>query len=206
MITATQMLESMTTRSAPTRAEVSDVANAILDGTDALMLSGETAVGQFPVESVRAMDSIARQTEAYACFEARHEVSLSPDLGFRIASSISEGAFQIARLLGAKLVVVCTESGQTGLLVSKERMGTPILGVSSHPQAIRRMSLYFGVHPLKIRRARTLDEITASASRYALEAGLVKEGDTVVLVSGYPLGRSGTTNTIQVYRVMAKGK
>jgi len=206
VITATQMLESMTTRSAPTRAEVSDVANAILDGTDAVMLSGETAVGRFPLESVRAMDSIARQTEAFADFEARHQVSVSPDVGFRIASSISEGAFQISRLLQAKLVVVCTESGRTGLLVSKERMGTPILGVSSHPQAIRRMSLYFGVHPVKIRRARTLDEIIASASRYALEVGLAKEGDTVVLVSGYPLGRSGTTNTIQVYRVMAKKK
>ncbi len=206
VITATQMLESMTTRQTPTRAEVSDVANAILDGSDALMLSGETAIGKFPAQSVREMDRIARATEGFADFKARHVPSTRPDPAFRIASAISEGAFQIVRLLGASLVVVSTESGHTALLVSKERMETPILGVSTSDEAVRRMCLYFGVYPVKVPRAKTLAEIMTAARNIALKSRLAKVGDVVLLVSGYPLGRTGTTNTLQVHRLLASHK
>ncbi|MCK4300290.1 MAG: hypothetical protein KAX80_12190, partial [Planctomycetes bacterium] len=200
VITATQMLESMMTRPRPTRAEVTDIANAILDGTDAVMLSGETAVGRYPVAAVAVMDRVARQTEKYLAENPPAARRADYDPNRPVASALSEGAYHIVQWLRPKVVAVSSASGDTALLLAKERMSIPIVGVSADPRAVARMCLYYGVRPLRAERLASLDDLFGLAEEVAVADGLAERGDEVLLVAGDPFGVSGTTNTLQVRR------
>ena len=204
VITATQMLESMMERPRPTRAEVSDIANAILDGTDAVMLSGETAVGKFPVAAVAVMDRVARVTERYLADNQPPARSADFDPQRAVASALSEGAYQVAQLLCPTVVAVSSASGDTALLLSKERMSIRIIGASADPQAVARMALYYGVRPVLAEKLTSLDDLFALADEVAVTEGLADRGDPVLLVAGDPFGISGTTNTLQVRRVRSR--
>ena len=184
VITATQMLDSMQTSDLPTRAEVSDVANAVIDGTDAVMLSGETAVGDHPVACVRMMERIAKEAEPFA---VRTEMSDRNSQEFRRASPLTEaialGTAAVARELDADLIVVATESGRTALALSRHRSRVPILAVTHHESTARRMSLYWGVHSLKSRLVRQSAEVLLQyVVRWGLENHTLQSGNRVVVV------------------------
>ena len=196
VITATQMLQSMITEVRPTRAEVSDVANAIYDSTCAVMLSGETAVGAFPVEAVATMASIAGTVEADIESEGRSPQSWALARE-SISGAISYGACDVARKMGASAIITATSSGATALSVAKYRPSQPIIAVSPNPQTVRRLALAWGVTPLYGGRAHDADGVIADAAARALEAGLVKPGQTVVITAGVHTHRPGATNLIQ---------
>jgi pyruvate kinase len=197
VITATQMLESMTEHPRPTRAEASDVANAIFDGTDAVMLSGETAVGRYPVESVAMMDRIVREAEASSLAVARpHRPA---ELG--ISEAISEAVCHAAEELSMRVIAVFTQSGWTARLISKYRPRPPIIAFSPVQETRRRLSLYWGVVPRKIDPVRDIDALAARAERRLLEEKLVRKGDIVALVAGTPFGIRGTTNFLKLHRI-----
>ena len=199
VVTATEMLESMISKPRPTRAEASDVANAILDGTDAVMLSGETAVGHDPVRAVRYMDRIIRATEAHRGFDAallRAEDRLH---SFPEAACLS--AARAARLVQAKAIVTFTRSGASARLISKTRPSVPIYGFSSEVRTVRRLALYWGVTPVRMRFIRDTDGAIAAANRTLVDAGVVRTGDTVVFILGAPLDHQGGTNLMKIHRV-----
>ncbi len=202
VITATQMLESMTNNPRPTRAEASDVANAVFDGTDALMLSGETAIGEYPVETVRTMRSIATIAEKEL---RRSDTALSAPLvgtGFLdFADSVARAAADTAEVLDAKVIVAFTQSGSTARLVSKCRPRMPIIAATPLPRTACRCSLYWGVHPLLIEPVQHTDEMISNVDRQLNELGICNEGDVVVVTAGTPIGRCGTTNTMKVHVV-----
>ncbi|MFH0911075.1 MAG: pyruvate kinase [Planctomycetota bacterium] len=200
VITATQMLESMIREPAPTRAEVSDISNAILDGTDAVMLSGETAVGAFPVETVQMMDRVARATEAYL---ALHRPPwdwgrLNPVKP--VEDAIGHAAFHFCRDLDIRAIVTYSESGETGLFLSKSRPPAPILALTANGAALRRMRLFWGVEPVLEEKPRDLDALRARALELAKERGLARSGETVLLVAGKCYGQPGAVNSIEVLR------
>lgn len=194
VITATQMLESMIVHPRPTRAETSDVANAILDGTDAVMLSGETASGRFPVEAVRTMAKIAIDVERVS----------SPRQILPVASGISDAvalsACTAAETLRAKALVVFTQSGSTAALMAKFRPGLPIIALTPEPAIQRRLTLYRGVRSFPIGRMRDTDEQIDSVERMLLERGF-SHGDIVVITMGVPLGSMGSTNLMKVLKL-----
>ncbi|MDR0578170.1 MAG: pyruvate kinase [Candidatus Accumulibacter sp.] len=199
-ITATQMMESMTHSPTPTRAEVSDVANAVLDGTDAVMLSGETAAGDFPVETVDAMVRI--------CREAQRSVPVNLDRGFldrtfnRIDQSISVAALFAAYHLNVKAVAVLTTSGATALWMSRLNCGLPIFGLTEEPATLSRMTLFREVFPLLVPDMNNdRDLLRSKAEERLLEAGVVVKGDLIVLSYGDRMGQVGSTNTISIVRV-----
>lgn len=198
VITATQMLESMTRNPRPTRAEASDVANAIFDGTDAVMLSGETAVGRYPRETVAMMDRIIREAESVvAC---RSERRRRPEM-LSVAESIAEAVAHAADHLKMKVVAVFTESGYSARLVSKYRPSSLIVGFSPHRRVRRRLALYWGVYPRRIDRVRDVDALTAEAEQRLQEEGLARKGDVVGIVAGTPLQVTGTTNLLKLLTV-----
>ncbi len=199
-ITATQMLESMVSSTRPTRAEASDVANAILDGTHAVMLSAETAIGQHPVEAIAMMDRIARSAE-----EALYDGSLSvrPQRGRsegNVADSISLACAVTAEDLDARLIVAFTQSGTTALRVAKHRPRIPILGATPDPLVERRLALLWGVVPVLVPQASSLDEMVSTAERVARDRQLVESGDLIVLTGG-DVGVPGSTNLMRVTEV-----
>lgn len=200
VITATQMLDSMMRNPRPTRAEASDVANAIFDGTDAIMLSGETAAGKYPLEAVQTMARIAARTE-----EALDYQDLLRKRGVNAHSTttdaISRASVQTAFGLGAAAVVTSTESGYTARMVSKYRPGMPIIAVTPNTRSMRRLQLTWGVYPLFGRRTRSTDDMIETAVESGLQAGLLKEGDLTVITAGVPVGIPGTTNLIKVHVV-----
>lgn len=199
VVTATQMLESMIENPFPTRAEVSDVANAIYDGTDAIMLSGETSVGRYPVEAVRVMDRTA------------HEAELSLGrLGFRElprrdsvthAEIVADAAFHAARLAGAQAIVVFSASGASARLVARYRPPVPIYTFTPSSNAARALAVVYGVHAIPQPHVSSTDEMMALMDRVLVERGLVKPRDAVVFVAGQPIGRPGTTNMMKLHRV-----
>jgi pyruvate kinase len=202
VITATQMLESMIENPRPTRAEASDVANAIIDGTDAVMLSAETATGRFPVQAVQAMDRIAREIENSQILETGPHYDLPalarPD-GFTpteqvIASATSEAV----RRLGAPLILTFTSSGSTARIVSSFRPPVPILAITDRPRTWAQLSLVWGVIPVVCSEDATYEEMLACGREEAVRRGLAKAGDRVVVTAGLPMHRSGTTNLLQV--------
>ncbi len=197
VITATQMLESMTESPRPTRAEASDVANAIFDGTDAVMLSGETAVGRYPVESVAMMDRIVREAEASALTVVRPQ----RPAGLGISEAISEAVCHAAEQLSMRVIAVFTQSGSTARLISKYRPRPPIIAFSPIQETRRRLSLYWGVVPRKIDSVRDIDSLAALAERRLLEEKLVRQGDVVAIVAGTPFGIPGTTNFLKLHRI-----
>jgi pyruvate kinase len=198
-ITATQMMESMILAPVPTRAEVSDVANAVLDGTDAVMLSAETAAGKFPVETVEQMAQIALEAER------AEEVLLDADFTNkrfgRIDQSIAMGALFTAHHLGCKAIIALTESGSTALWMSRHNIKVPIYGLTSQVQSQRRMALYRNVRPLMMPRFTERDEALAKAEALLVEAGVLKPGDTYAITCGEPMGYPGGTNMLKVSQV-----
>lgn len=200
VITATQMLDSMQRNPRPTRAEASDVANAIFDGTDAIMLSGETAAGKYPVESVETMSRIAEKAES--ALEYR-EIFLKQSNAQQttVTEAISQAVANSALELNAKAIITSTETGYTARMVSKYRPKAPIIAVTTEDQTLRRLALNWGVTPVKGTLAASTDEMFDYAMKGGLDSGLVKEGDLVVITAGVPLGRSGSTNLIKIGQV-----
>ena len=199
VITATQMLDSMIRNPRPTRAEASDVANAIFDGTDAIMLSGETAAGRYPVESVLTMARLAQRTEmALDCdqFLDRHQ-----QMRQSVTDSISFASRQTSRQLGASAILTSTHSGHTARMVSKYRPAVPIIAITPRPSVLRRLLLTWGVAPVLGRTTKTTDEMIYEAITTSLNKGLIGNGDLVVITAGVPVGVPGTTNLLKVHLV-----
>ncbi|HYL08530.1 MAG TPA: pyruvate kinase, partial [Candidatus Udaeobacter sp.] len=198
VITATEMLESMVTSNRPTRAEASDVANAIWDGTDAVMLSQETSVGAHPVEAVRAMARICIAAQQHPAYERARQIWREPG---QVGSAIAHAAAATATELRARAVIAFTESGTTALRCSKARPPMPVIAASPNQDVLRLTALYSGVIPLLTSPGRDTDEMIANATAAAREAGLVRSGDRVVIVAGVPVGRPGQTNLLKVETV-----
>jgi len=199
VITATQMMESMIVNPVPTRAEVSDVANAVLDGTDAVMLSAETAAGKYPVETIEQMAAIALEAER------AEEVSIDTDFTNkhfgRIDQSIAMGALFTAHHLGCKAIVALTESGSTALWMSRHKIKVPIFGLTAQPVSQRKMALYRNVSPLLMPNYTDRDEALARAEALMVDRGVLKPGDTYAITCGEPMGYPGGTNMLKVCRV-----
>jgi pyruvate kinase len=195
VITATQMLESMVHHPEPTRAEASDVANAILDGTSAVMLSGETAVGEYPVEAVAYMDRIAKAVEPSMGY--RHEIPAA-DQNPTIGGAMSNAACDIAEALRAKAILTPTYRGKTASSVARLRPQRPIIGLTHVEWARRQMALEWGVTPLQIPQCGDVEELWSTSVRVAREAGMIDEGDRVVLTAGTTVNLPGSTNVIKV--------
>lgn len=198
VITATQMLESMVSAPRPTRAEVSDVANAILDGTDAVMLSAESATGAYPVEAVRMLDRIIRRIEA-AFPPASMERPRRGEVSF--PQAISDAAAFAARELGARAIVAFTQSGSTARLISQDRPPVPIIAFTPSERVRRRLALDWGVYPRLIKRLPTIDEMVAEIESSLLTDGTVRYSDVLVVVAGAPLWVRGTVNLLKLHRV-----
>jgi pyruvate kinase len=195
VITATQMLDSMKSNPRPTRAEASDVANAVFDGSDALMLSGETAVGRYPLATVAMMDRIIREAEASVVRQPRRR-SLG-DLD--VAETVAEAVCHAADELRMKVIAVFTESGSSARLVSKYRPPIPIIAFSPKQETRRRLSLLWGVLPRTIEAVRDIDEVSLIAERRLREERLAKQGDVVGIIAGTPFGIAGSTNLMKLH-------
>lgn len=206
-ITATQMLDSMIRNPRPTRAEASDVANAILDGTSAIMLSGETAAGRYPLEALRMMDQIASYTEANIDYWERFDlvkVSMTPT----VANAVSHACCMTAKDLKAKAIIAVTHAGRTARLLSRFRPGCPIIATTVKEKAYYQLGLSWGVIPYHVAEIKNTDELFELGKATAVESGVVENGDLVVVTGGTPVGMSGTTNTLKVQSigsVLAKG-
>ena len=200
VITATQMLDSMMVNPRPTRAEVSDVANAIIDGTDATMLSGETAAGQFPLESVQMMDRIARRTEKSLDYQAMFERQMR-NRAVNVTEAIGEAAVNLASDLNVPAIITCTFSGTTARLVSKFRPQARIIAAASNDETARRLTLSWGVHSVFVEMAKDTDGLIRNAVEAAVDYKLVKRGDTVLMIAGVPVGVAGSTSLIRVLKV-----
>jgi len=202
VITATQMLESMIHHPRPTRAEASDVANAILDGTDAIMLSGETSIGAYPVEATRTMVRIADEVEAH-----RSDVFACPFIAPQrcvactVADAVSHAARETAHDLDATAIITLTASGYTACVMSHYRPRSPIIAATPSPAVQRQLMLYWGITPLLAPRTDNTDEMIAHAVQAAKEHGLVKEGDTLIITAGSAGSTPGTTNLLRVHVV-----
>lgn len=208
VITATQMLDSMQRNPRPTRAEASDVANAIFDGTDAIMLSGETAAGKYPVESVRTMARIAEKAESGLEYR---EILVKQSMAQQrtVTEAISQAVANSAMDLDAKAIITSTESGYTARMISKYRPKAPIIAVTPNERVTRRLALVWGVTPVIGEVARNTDDMFEMAVDAAIRMGHVHLGDLVVITAGVPVGRSGTTNLIKIHHVgemIAKGQ
>jgi len=203
VITATQMLESMINNATPTRAEVTDISNAILDGTDAIMLSGETSIGKNPCEAVKVMDEVALNTEKYMeeyetfKLDWLKEYSSSLDL----ASAISYAATSLAKNIDAKLIITATNTGSTAIHVSKFKPSIPIMAATNSLITYYKLSLVWGVIPVMLEENLTTDEMIESVTQKAKKLAMVNSGDKVVIVAGIPWGKPGTTNTVQVQEI-----
>jgi len=199
VITATQMLESMINNPRPTRAEASDVANAIFDGTDAVMLSGETASGKYPVESVEIMARIISAAESGSLYRhvsdrRRGRISTYPN-------AVSSAAVHASHQIEAKLIVVFTQSGSTALLVSKQRPSMPIIAYTPSENIMRRLNLYWGVIPKTMGLIEDTDDLIREMDRGLVSNKMVRKGDSVVILMGMPISQKGVTNMMKLHRV-----
>jgi pyruvate kinase len=199
VITATQMLESMTENPTPTRAEVSDVANAIYDGTDAVMLSAETAMGKYPAESVRVMERIAVETEN--AIRARGFQDPVRGAALTIAEILADSAFRAARDADAAAIVVFTASGSSARLIARYRPPVPIYAMTQRDTVARQLAVAYGVTPVLAPEVESTDQMLEQMDRLLLESGYVKFGQPVVFVAGQPIGRPGTTNLMKIHRI-----
>lgn len=200
VITATQMLESMRYHPRPTRAEASDVANAIFDGTDAVMLSGETATGSYPVEAVEMMARIIQEAEA-SLHLREHPIERRFQEGLPFPDAISNAACDVARQLKAKAIVAFTQTGFTARLISRYRPQTPIIAFTPHENVRRRLCLFWGVTPKLMKIIENTDEMIRRVDEALLADGLAQKGDAIVILSGAPIGVKGTTNLMKLHRV-----
>jgi pyruvate kinase len=205
VVIATQMLESMINSPVPTRAEVSDVATAIFDGADAIMLSAESAAGQYPVEAVTTMNRIAEEVESDSMYrpiiQAQHEAPEATG-----ADAIADAARQIADTLELSAVICWTSSGSTGLRVSRERPKPPIVAISPNLATARRLSLVWGIHCVVAQDARDQDDMVERACRISFREGFAKAGQRVIIVAGVPLGTPGATNMLRIAFVGAESE
>lgn len=200
VITATQMLDSMMVNPRPTRAEATDVANAIYDGTSAIMLSGETAAGKYPVQAVKTMAKIAERTEDDIDYIGRfrkRQVTEQPD----VTSAISHATCTTAHDLGAVAIITVSKTGQTARMISKYRPACPIISGTTSKKVLRQMNLSWGVIPILVEEKTNTDELFEHVVNVAEEHNLVKNGDLAVITAGIPLGVSGTTNMLKVHLV-----
>jgi pyruvate kinase len=200
VITATQMLDSMTSHVRPTRAETSDVANAVFDGTDALMLSSETATGHYPREAVRMMARIiaaAESSSRYTWFARHHKAneSLTP------AEAVCESVAHVTEELKLKAIAVFTQSGSSARLVSKYRPRVPVFAFSPLRDILHRVALYWGVYPVYMPRVQSTDSMVEGAANRLRELGVVRPGDLIAVVAGTPIARRGTTNLLKLHRM-----
>jgi pyruvate kinase len=198
VITATQMMESMINNPIPTRAEVSDVANAVLDGTDAVMLSAETAAGKFPVETVAAMARVCVEAEKEDVVLQERRRAGPPAT---VEEAIARATIFTANGLDIKAVAALTQSGKTVLLMSRMNTGVPIYALSSVVETRRRVTLFRGVYPVKFKGARNPERALHMAEDELLKRGAVKQGDTIILTIGEPFGKAGGTNTMKIVKV-----
>ncbi|HEV8552832.1 MAG TPA: pyruvate kinase [Casimicrobiaceae bacterium] len=198
-ITATQMMESMILNPVPTRAEVSDVANAVLDGTDAVMLSAETASGGYPVETIEAMSQICIEAERYDVGELDRDFFNRTFT--RIDQSVAMAALFTAHHLRVKAIAALTQSGSTALWISRHNCGCPIYALTPEVASQRKMALYRNVHPLYLEQGADRDQVLRAAEDLLLEKGQVQRGDLIVLTIGEPMGKSGGTNAMKIVRV-----
>jgi pyruvate kinase len=201
VIVATQMLQSMIEESSPTRAEVSDVANAIFDGSDAVMLSGETSVGRFPVQTVRTMAHIAEITERYL---DTIPSKVEPELELRtlpLSSAMARGVWQIVQDMELKLVCVWSQTGSTARLFSKYRMSVPIVALSSDHRALRRMTLHYGVVPQEMPPPEQFTGLIAWVDDFLQTKKMARVGDRVVIVAGLSMTTPGTVNNLVIQTV-----
>ena len=199
VITATQMLDSMIENPRPTRAEITDVANAIYDGTSAIMLSGETAAGRYPVEAVKTMDAIACKTES--SIDCSRVAVLPAHTHLSVTAATAHAACTTAEDIGADAILTVSQGGITAQMVSRFRPEATVVALLLDPQIRRQMALYWGLVPIMMKRAENSDELVHSAVETAQRAGLVKHGDLVVITAGVPVGVSGTTNMIRIEQV-----
>ena len=206
VITATQMLDSMIRNKRPTRAEATDVANAIFDGTDAVMLSGETAAGKYPIEAVKTMARIAERAEKTLLAQRKLH---KPVKSFKtITDAISHASVTTAEELDAGAIITPTSSGYTSRMVSRHRPGAPIIAATPDMTVLRKLTIVWGVYPLLVKNSDTTDEMLGKAIEASLESGLINPGDLIVLTAGVPVGVKGTTNLLKVHvagDVLAKG-
>jgi len=200
VITATQMLESMINAPWPTRAEVTDVANAIFDGTDAVMLSAETSIGRYPAQAVKMMAKIAREAEDKLPYEQMLS-ERAKWLEQNTSELISYSACHTAQSLKAKAVVAFTQSGSTAGRVSKYRPRMPIVAITPDAVVAKRLVLWWGVYPFQIAGASSMEELFAAGTRLSKELGLAKRGDLIVITGGIPVGVAGSTNLLKVNKV-----
>ena len=197
-ITATQMLDSMISKPRPTRAEINDVANAIYDGTSALMLSGETSIGQYPVESVITMAKIAESTEASIHYKKRFRQMALDESPLNVTNAISHATCTTAMDLNAAAIITVTKTGTTARMISKYRPDCPIVGCTPSEKVYRQLAMSWGVIPILIEEKHNTDELLQHAVDKAFEAGIVKCGDLVVMTGGFPIGIPGMTNILKV--------
>ncbi len=199
VITATQMLESMVKTKNPTRAEVSDIANAIIDGIDALMLSSETSIGKYPEEAIKVMDKVSIMTEEYVkdnpsfeAFEKTQNTSLA----------IAHSSYILSKSLDTKLIIVATNTGSTAIYTSKRRPNIPIMGATNRIDTFYRLNLLYGVYSVLIPEYLNTDQMIEEVIKKAKELNLVSSRDKVIIVAGIPWGRYGTTNTVQIQEII----
>jgi len=200
VITATQMLDSMIRNPRPTRAEASDVANAILDGTDALMLSGETAIGHYPVEAVQMMARIAATTERNLPYQEWAQ-RVWIERACTPTDAIGQATCEISWELGVQAIITSTMSGYTARMVARHRPAVPIIAATPDPRVQRRLALVWGVQPLLVPHFTTTDEMISTTVQVARGRGLLQEGDLVVITAGIPFGGRGRTNMLKVHRI-----
>jgi pyruvate kinase len=197
VITATHMLESMQQNPRPTRAEASDVANAVLDGTDILMLSGETAVGKYPVESVATMFAIAQRVDSLIDYKA-NLIKNSALQKTNITEVISQSVVDSSIQLNAKAIIIPTESGFTARMVAKYRPHAPIIAITPNEKVLYNLCLLKGVIPVKGMPIKSTDEMFSSSIKHVLDKKMIQKGDLIVLTAGVPIGKSGSTNLIKI--------
>ncbi len=200
VVVATQMLESMITAPAPTRAEASDVATAVFDGADAVMLSAETAAGQFPYEAVNMMDRIVARVELDPGWRALTEAS-RPEPERSTADAIAAAARQVGHTIGGQAIVAFTDSGGTALRLARERPEGPVLGLTPNQETARRLAVVWGIHAVVVPEVHTMSEAVSRATRIALAEGFAAHGQEIVVAAGVPFGHSGTTNALRVSTV-----
>jgi pyruvate kinase len=203
VVVATQMLESMIQSATPTRAEVSDVATAVYDGADAVMLSAESAAGAYPIEAVTMMDHIAAKVESDALYQSLIDSQRSPPEA-TTPDAIMAAVHEVTQTISAKAIICWTKSGSTALRAARERSQAPILALTPSIETARRLSLVWGVHCLTADQIHSLDEMVDQAIAYAEKEGFAKAGDRVVITGGVPLGVTGTTNMLRVAMLGSK--
>jgi pyruvate kinase len=198
VVVATQMLESMISSPVPTRAEVSDVATAVFEGADAVMLSAESASGQFPVEAVATMNRIAEEVEKDAVYRAVIEAQRAAAPDPTGADAIAMAARDVAETLELKAVCAWTASGSTAFRIARERPQPPVLALTPNPATARRLSLVWGVHAVVTRDAHDIDDMAKRACKFSNREGFSQEGDRVIIVAGVPFGTPGATNMVRI--------